>query len=232
MQPREIVRLGRTHLYSWLRLGPDLRETRTLVFRKHKIAYIPIPKAACSSIKYALRPLTETSSQSAPGIHSFPGFEVRRFDEIANELDGDWLVFTVVRHPVDRIQSAWRDKMRSEEKITSWMKLHALRPGDSFDRFVHIISLWPTITLDEHVMPQSMLLHHVRELPIRVYRFEDLDNVWPELSAEITRRSGVEVGPLAKMNSTEPSVPEMSTRTEARLKRLYEKDFARFGYGA
>lgn len=230
MQPREIVRLGRAHLYHRLGLGADQRETKTLIFREHKIAYIPIPKAACSSIKYALLPLIGVDPDSVPLIHAFGGFDSARFDEIASEIDPDWFIFTVVRNPTDRVMSAWRDKLRSEEKITSLMKYHALRPGDSFDRFMRVISLWPSISLDEHVMPQSMLLHHARDFPVRVYRFEDLDDAWNEISAEITRRSGIAIGPLQKRNATEKRPPGIDNRTIRRLERLYREDFVQFGY--
>lgn len=230
MRPREIVRLGRAHLYHLLGRGADQRETKTLVFREFKIAYIPIPKSACSSVKYALLPLIGVDPDTVPLIHAFTGFETRRFDEIASEIDSDWFVFTVVRNPADRAMSAWRDKLRSNEKITSIMVKQAMRVGDSFDRFIRIASLWPAQSLDEHVMPQSMILSHAREFPVRIYHFEELDDAWQEISAEITKRSGIQIGPLPKKNATEFFVPDIDRRTLRRLKALYSEDFRAFNY--
>lgn len=230
MQPREIVRLGRARVKDWFGGGDDQRSTKTLVFREYKIAYIPIPKSACSSIKYALLPLIGVKPDTVPLIHAFDGFETWRFDQIASEIDSQWFVFTVVRNPIDRAMSAWRDKLRSEEKITSIMKRQGMKVGDTFDRFIHIASLWPTKSLDEHILPQSMILFHAQGFPVRTYRFEELDEAWMEISAEITRRSGIPIGPLSKKNATDYFRPEIEKRTLGRLKRLYAGDFERFGY--
>ncbi|KPP84155.1 MAG: Sulfotransferase family [Rhodobacteraceae bacterium HLUCCA08] len=124
-----------------------------IFYERHKVAYVPIPKVACSALKLALhemehgvpfardpdRPRRKTLHQLYPSARFDPA-EARR-------LDG-YFSFVVVRDPVERILSAYANKLRQGEimKRTRSKTLFGLfradlptepTPEEFIDRFEH-----------------------------------------------------------------------------------------------
>jgi hypothetical protein len=205
----------------------DFRNIPALVFSDLKIAYIPIPKTACSSIKNALMPLVGKDPLQSIDVHNFDGFSYIPLADCS--FSDEWFVFTTVREPIDRAISAWQDKVGNPDQVNV-LKKNGIYPGDSFKYFVYIISLWPAKALDPHVMPQSDILYFAKGLPLQVYHFEELGAAWDEIRHEIESRGGPRLQPLRKINPSEPHDIEISGQTERRLKKLYREDFERFGY--
>lgn len=96
----------------------------TVTLPTYRVAYTPIPKVACSSIKRALYEVKFGQAYDprhlrvrlAGGrVHGV--FPSRKFDPAAfGRLDGYWK-FAVVRDPASRIISAWSDKVMGREGL-------------------------------------------------------------------------------------------------------------------
>jgi hypothetical protein len=143
--------------------------------------------------------------------------------------------FAFVRHPLDRLVSAY--KMFSEGAIgdADW-QLPPDRRDLSFDEFIDIV-MDETIIFDErratfeekirhHTIPQTHPFNALDDADF-VGRYENLAQDFEV----VARRVGVQT-PLPRMHYTLRGDWRefFSPQVEARCRRFYEEDFARLGY--
>jgi len=92
-----------------LRLAPwFLNRPFPIISHKHRLIYIPINKAACSSIKKSLLPIFDLDNNLPPHQAPFPTIPNREI--IAQK---EYFTFGFVRNPWDRLVSCYRSKIRS-----------------------------------------------------------------------------------------------------------------------
>jgi hypothetical protein len=154
----QIYRILRQHLRQLTPFRRDSTDAWCIVFPDSKIAYLPIPKAANSSIRAELLRLLDIDPETVAHVQAFTGFDKRPFSECVKIMDEDWFFFTVVRNPFSRTVSAYMDKLDHHGEPFPALRRMGLFKGDSFARFLRVISLWPKVTLNNHFMPQEMLL--------------------------------------------------------------------------
>ena len=230
----DLKRVGRAYKRQIATLRQPKFDTWTLLFPQHRIAYIPIPKAANSSIRAELLRLIGENPEAVSEIQEFNRFDKRQFSDCERLLAPDWFVFTVVRNPYTRAASAYLDKVVSRDRPLNALKAMGLRKSDSFERFLRLIDLWPTSALNDHVMPQARLLSHPLHLPnLHVYKVENLQTDWPKITDEIEKASGIRLKPLERRNRAAADNPWRSLindRTASLIRRIYAEDFRRFSY--
>lgn len=180
--------------------------------------FIHVPKSGGSTIEYELRqhhPVSMNSNSDWPGyqstpqhLHSGPLTELFRSKEFV-------YVFLVVRHPVDRIFSAynWNQRTRSI-KVPFWIwlrvKLRQVRNSPYLD--------------DNQLRPQEEFLCH----NVEVFRLEDgLDKVFKRLG-EITGVRYSKIPEIRKQSITQPL--SISKADRHLISKVYANDFRRFGY--
>lgn len=106
---------------------------RTIVLPEQRVLYVPVPKAGCTSVLWALAGLAgipvETFAESAQAevsaaltVHDMSlwgtGRRLADFDGEQRELilgEEGWLRFTLVRDPATRLFSAWQSKLLLRE---------------------------------------------------------------------------------------------------------------------
>lgn len=218
-----------------------------------RVVYLEVPKAACTVIKMALRdlysstPLTLFPHQSRQTkrrmfVHSranAPLPAITELDDVAQrELleDADVLRFTVVRNPYTRFVSAWRDKVYFCEPTTENV-YRAVRGGDpglgpkqpiQFAEFVTHVERTIGPSSDAHWRRQVDLTYPEAIAYTHVGQTEDLaptmallyDRVRHEPPDTIPRENGA-------------TLVAGATYTDAiagRVRAIYERDFAAFGY--
>lgn len=180
--------------------------------------FIHVPKTGGSTITYELKQHHEVhmiSNCARPGyqatpqhLHCDPLTELFRSDEFV-------YAFVVVRHPVDRICSAynWNQRKRSI-KVPFWIwlrtKLYKSRNSPYLD--------------DNHLRPQVDFPCHNAE----VFRLEDgLEKVFRRLS-EITGEKYADNLEIRKQSTTRPA--SVSNADRRLIRKFYADDFTRFGY--
>ena len=169
-----------------------------MISHKYKIAYFPVPKVACTSLKHAIYAL-ENGIEYAPSNHGGrkiqPNFPTQDFATVnLAALDGYWKI-AVVRDPASRVISAYANK------IEKWSNRLAKRKPDSTPQDGTPVGTPPTLiefcTRLPHYRAQfGPIRHHTDSLATflgpdlgffdRVYRMEELDI----LCADITARTG------------------------------------------
>ena len=108
-------------------------ERRTVVLPDRRLLFLPIPKAGCTSILWTLAELAGVSTDAfahstlaevspALTVHDMrmwgPGYRLADYQDEERErilTEDGWFRFTVVRHPADRLWSAWQSKLLLRE---------------------------------------------------------------------------------------------------------------------
>lgn len=226
------------NIRSWIRdhgkIGP--RPFAYTVLAPHpKVGYLPVPKAANTSIRIALLPLcgADAGALKRPSkVHKFEALNKSQAVEGYPGLDEDAYIFTVVRHPAERLLSAWKNKVRSMRDFGP-AKAIGLRPWMSFDAFLETIASVPKEMLDSHFRMQSLLLSEPLKAPkVKVIKMENLDEDWPAISSQIETRSGIALGPLESFNVTGAAEAHRFTKRQRHLiEYCHGADFENFGYG-
>ncbi|MGV3491676.1 MAG: sulfotransferase family 2 domain-containing protein [Devosia sp.] len=212
----------------------DHTDTWALHFAGPRIVYIPVPKAANSSIRRALLPLVDVRDVDVPRIQAFEGFDKLRTSELSGIVNNDWFTFTVVRDPYSRFVSAYQNKITWRPKVLPAFAAMGATRDDSIETFARMVRRWPVKLLNDHIMPQSLLLSRAMQLPrLKVFHMEDLDREWATIRADISQRSGRAIAPLGRSNATTegPHWTELLTpEVRALIDEIYAADFVAFGY--
>ena len=227
------VRVAFAHLRQRTPLRVSMTDPWVLVFPEHKVAYIPIPKAANSSVRAALLPLIGKEPSEVNRIQAFQGFQKLRYSRFAGMRQSCWFVFTVVRDPYSRYASGYLNKLVTRKEVLRPLRRMGLKKGDSFARYMMLLKAWPQVALNEHFAPQAVLLGGAAKDGLHISKMEELSQRWPEIAAQIKKTSGLEVGQIEHRNKGSASVPWRSLYdddTKAIAKSLGERDFAMFGY--
>jgi hypothetical protein len=152
-----------------------------------KFVYVPVPKAACTSMLWTLadvqqetaEPLGIASSAAvtrsllvhepafwrrAALLHTLPAAEWSRICG-----DDEWLIFTITRDPVSRLWSAWQSKLLMREPRfvgafgdQSWFPRMPRSPRDVVEDFRRFVAALgddeALVRADRHWQPQVELL--------------------------------------------------------------------------
>jgi len=224
--------LNLTKAYLKKARGGDKGDPMCLPFTKHKILYVPIPKAANTSIKHALcANLLSEDVSDTHNIHQDPRVPKVAFSEIQDSINADWFVFTVVRNPYDRSRSAYLDKVIKDKARIHGVRELGIEPDDSYLDLLQVIRLWPRRLLNNHFIPQTMLLKDAMALPnLRVYKYERLATAWEDIADEVEKRVGNGRPYLDVHNATSSSEAETSALERDFVRRIYRDDFRAFAY--
>jgi Sulfotransferase family len=204
--------------------------------RKHRLAYLQVPKVACSSFRAAMallsRPDLSRDAVLARGaIHQY-----REWNDIAgpeNKELASFFRFTFVRHPIARFVSFYGSKIcRADGEPTRprFQKLGYSREMTMEDVLAKIEGTAPE-ELDDHIVPQSAIVF--RHGSSRVDFLGRLE----QLAADVKRieeRTGVHLdlphlNPTSNVREVDANA-QISPELRGRLERLYAEDFDLLGY--
>lgn len=159
----------------------------------HKIAYMPVPKAACSSVKAALAvvdPDVEVDfsaiAKDDDAAHSI--YQTMRFRPHRWKMYEGWWRFTVVRDPLSRLLSVYSDRVDGRRELFNSPKIRKqskLPPDPDADFFFQ--------NIEEYKQLASVVKHHA--LPVRLFigpkplKYDRIFTVAqiPELEGELSR---------------------------------------------
>jgi Sulfotransferase family len=134
----------------------------------------------------------------------------------------DYLKFAFVRNPLDRLVSAWKNKVLEANYFQFDEATH--QQLQSFEAFVAWLVKQPIEQMDEHILPQYMLV--------------DTDNLdflgrFESFSEDFTTLAGKVGLPVDEIQHKNPSVKtelSISPSAKAQVESIYEKDYVLFNY--
>lgn len=198
----------------------------------HKIAYMALPKSACSSVKTALlsidpeRPISaEALRENGDAIHG--AYLTRRFRPHRwAAYEGYWR-FTVVRDPLRRLLSVYTDRVVGRRDLKDSRRLRQAKhlPVDPDpDFFFQNIRAYMSLSsvVKHHALPARLF---IGPRPLRydaVYRVDEL----PALSAKLSEIAGKPVA-IPRLNKSKVKLrfDDLAPKTQAVLREFLAEDY-------
>ena len=217
------------------------------------VVYIAIPKCANSSLKSAfienlyrchvMESKVRSSSRAkkySPLVEQQIRTALVKNNCLVHRNDvlrraADYTRFAVVRDPVDRLISCWRDKI-AQRPITDWRLKKGVHrgfdsfgnlfwAGMSFEEFVHSVSRIPNCRANPHFRSQASFLrdHRKRYLPSVIVRQERLRDALQEIPVLEEAFRGL---PWKNQSSNQADIKSrISVDTLELLQRRYRRDY-------
>lgn len=206
----------------------------------HRVIYVENAKVACTAIKQVLFPAVNYASLGQAAFHQL----LRGKASLSMPAEAqDYLVFSVFRHPAQRLVSCYRDKvMRNaaeEERSIFERRFHRtlfkqfggidiLDPGLDFQSFAKAVARMPDRLSDRHFASQAKLYQAVTQAPRHfVARIENLAGDW----AKLQDMTGLPSLPRSNAGKAADGA-DIAIGNEARaaIARRYAEDFTLLEY--
>lgn len=191
--------------------------SRNLLFQKEGVVLCLFPKVCLTSITSIL-----------------PAYKKRRRLRPAELAETKAHRIGLVRHPLSRLVSCWRDKVCS--KPHKWLlRSIGLKGGASFRDFVIAVHATDDGAIERHLKSQSHWVVHDGQIHLdAIYKFEHMPDAWLGIRSECAARGLHLPKHLGHLNRLDDGTPWESFY-DADLARLaaerYADDLAIFGYG-
>ena len=197
----------------------------------------------CRVAKTGTRTLHQVLHDSVEDYVYVAGYKMTRREKevVSNLLASGAFFFSCVRNPLDRLVSAWHDKIKKRYRSERWelgwrnrcRRLDASVSADAiaewdFDFFVEKLAGSDLLARDIHFMPQSQILAPYKlDYLARFERYEhDI--------LHILHRLALPISELPQKNATSHSRKNTKgnypPRTKDIVAKLYAGDFEKYGY--
>ena len=206
------------------------------VMPRIKLAYFPVPKVACTSIKEFLyeigygRPYAPTERKDGTRIYIHQIIKTEEFDTLdLSRMDGFHRI-AVVRDPIERFLSAFGNRVIYHRELSVDRAGPALArlglPADPhLDAFIeHFAGYRAAVpSIRHHTDPAVAFLGTNPTYFTRVYRFSEL----AALAEDVRKLTGVTVQmPRRQTGGPKFARSALSPRQTARLQEFYAADYA------
>ncbi|WP_417451622.1 sulfotransferase family 2 domain-containing protein [Kordiimonas sp.] len=192
------------------------------------IRYYPVPKVACTSVKQVLYTLEHGTNHGGGGIHKV--YATLVFDLPQPERQPDELRIALVRDPIERFVSAYRNRVHGHEEAAHW-KLRkqglplTLKPFPTLNEFVHDLADYQALvpSLEHHTLPMVTFLGANPEAYDHIFH---LDNIGA-LETLLSERAGHTVRlPVTQTKGPAISSEALGTAEREMLRSYYQHDYA------
>ena len=210
------------------------------------IGYLPIPKAANTSIMNALfhlkperiqkdrlnnipKEIIDVSLSNPARVHLYSKY---MFDNIINKSKVDkQFIFTCVRNPISRFVSFYRDKiLRWDPYIHDKMVSLNFQKDMTVDECIeNLLSIQDKTSLDQHIIPMSVLLYHKNKLiPDYIMKMESLNRDFEYLNKLLN--TDMELSFENSSDNQKVKKIILNSEQEQKLEQYYEDDMFLFNF--
>ena len=219
---------------------PRYFRRNVIVIYPWKVAYVRVPKVANSALKSAIA--AGLKLPQVPGLRPtndryWRCADPKRVNLISLfqfEYDPrfrDYWSFAVVREPVERIVSCYKNKILRNGRLSPAFQRRGFSDSMSLEAFVRRACVLSDVSTDIHLASQASILGQGGRSSLDlVLSLDELNHRFPELVAEVWKRSGVHLGTLGLSNSTAKVKDRLVLTPELRclIRRRYEADYRLF----
>lgn len=199
-----------------------------MVFHKHQLVFIAIPKTASTSIWWLLRNRTD-------------GFDTHwhyTYLDLYKTHDKDvvdsYYSFSVVRNPYTRFISAYKQFSCEGEKYHGLSPYEVLKKLQIAFQLVHTDSQEWTTAVEMNFIPQYVFTH-IRGIQVvdKLLRYESLSDEWESFTTFQNERVKISNLSSELPRHNEPvnkSQIILTDEEKKMIQKLYKKDFELFSY--
>jgi len=208
-----------------------------IVLRKYNVAYFPVPKVACTSIKHLFFFLEH--GRNFENFIDSAGIKRHIHNSWHPTLSSsrdDWSCaanmhrIVIVRDPVDRFISAYRNRVLFHKELSETTvdieksQILGVRPDPDLNEFIDSLELYRALSpvIRHHTHPQTCFIGHTMDYFSKVYRFEELDR----LASDLCERTGLPVVLPHKQKGIGGELPSISSKRIEKILEFYSGDYA------
>lgn len=198
-----------------------------------KVIYLPVPKAASSSI---LAYLSEGETRGDQLSYSNVS-ELRDRVQLRLYAKRGYFIFSFVRNPYARIVSFFRNKYKWDTKdekyhANGFNARHGIERVGSFADLVHRIQYIPDSVIDRHLLPQSSTLYPISDYRRLINYVGKVENLAEDFAPITKRYDDRPMNIRANVNrSGQTDWRAYYTKPLAKMVyKRYRDDFELFGY--
>ncbi|TDL75024.1 hypothetical protein E2L08_15595 [Palleronia sediminis] len=208
---------------------------------KFGLSYFSVPKVACSSLKHFLFQIENGfafrnfwANGKYYTIHNVC-YSSRPFEKEKALVGKDKFTFAVVRDPVSRFISAYRDKVAGRciapaRDLTDRDRDNGMVPEPDLGTFVANLERYRDLSPEvrRHTEPMTFYLGTDPAFFDRIYGMRELD----EVVEDVRQRVGGTVPALPHRNASTPpegGAQDLSDRQDAAVRNYYAEDYRIFG---
>lgn len=230
---------------------------RLFVEHSHRLIYCEVPKVGCSNWKRIIFLLKFNLSRKASEIDHNTIHKTNHLKKLISypwkqqaELLNDYTKVMITRHPLERLVSAYRDKLLHSEPYYSdtlaneikalFRKNKTSTEKVTFQEFVNFVVSREHKTLDIHWKPESELCDPCNIHYDILGKYETLEQDAEHVLRQIGAPSGLHYPTIKEHNSEERTnsnitwtyLEKLSQDQMQKLRELYRLDFSLFNYSA
>lgn len=197
----------------------------------YEIAYVPVPKAACTSVKAMLVQMKHPGRRDVTQKEAHDVFPTRRFRAQRFDDHAGFFRFTVVRDPIRRLLSVYTDRVvkRDELKNSPRLRRVADLPTDPDpDFFFQNLEAYKSLSsvIKHHAMKQMVFTGENLRGYDRIYTTAQL----PRLRADLAAMTGRVLDlPHANSSTRRIDYDDLAPATRAALRAHTEAEYRLFG---
>lgn len=211
------------------------------------LAYFPVPKNACTSLKHFFYGVNESvpftpeaqENGQVAYIHDIPGYLSPLFEPRFVSMTRDRARLAVIRHPFRRLISAYNNRVHRHWELSAAvlgqevLERTGLLPDPPFDLFMERIGDYTAVSpsMWHHTAPQTAFLGPDLSIFHHVHRVEEL----PRLQELLGRLAGRPVVlPHDQQGGQDLPDPPLTPGTRRRMREFCAPDLERLAawYGA
>lgn len=207
-----------------------MADPNNMLIHEHRLVLMLICKSGNTSIKWAVAEAMGLGPTHRTDLY----FPTPNIENAMSFADEGYLALSVIRHPLARLASCWRDKVADPNRFHRPFRHKyggAIIPGMSFGDWVRFVAETPDGIADQHFRSMSWDLVFGDWTPetIRIER----PDWWADLRGRIRSHCGLDIGAQRHENSTGG---DWQGEYTMELRRIacdrYREDLERFGYDA
>ncbi|SPF77418.1 hypothetical protein ALP8811_02445 [Aliiroseovarius pelagivivens] len=170
--------------YVFRRLG--LKRWHAMTVETPKVAYFDIPKCGCTSVAALLFSAQQPDVQKPEDLHKH--FKVAMDTDSIEHLK-DHFKFTIVRDPVKRFVSCFRNRVCHHGDLNPLVDARIIIRLPDINEFAMRLDYFADqcVVLEHHVLPQSWFLNGDLTFVDRVYPIEEMAQIAKDVSQMVGR---------------------------------------------
>lgn len=211
----------------------------TIIVDKFKLAYLPVPKIACTSLKEVFYRI-ENGQDFVPAVRNSGMFHIHHFyptPPFRNVPRGrikDHYRFCVVRDPLKRLLSCYSNRVLHHRELAArHLSTEAIAagaiPDPDLETFVERLEIYRkhSAQILHHSEPQVVFLGPDTGYFSHIYQMAEL----PRLIADLSDRTGMALSlPHSQSGGPKLSPDDLSSAARDKLLAFYRADYDAFSF--